>query len=267
MVLTKADSKAGKISSGMTGMKFCRICFSFVIASVLMTAGSGFAQGLLDQGLAAQKAKNHEQAVELLGQAVKQDPQQPEAWRARAQSLTALGRRDEALGNLEQGLAANPRNLTLMLAKGKLMGDMERRQEAIAMFSEVLALEPGNAEALKERAENLINEAELDRAMADLTRARSLAPKDPWIYHKLGMAEFCRNNYDKAVQAFSAAIRLSPETPLFYFSRGELYWRHLDSKAKARADFEKGCSLGHPLCCHELEMMKAEPQKTSGSVK
>jgi tetratricopeptide (TPR) repeat protein len=141
-----------------------------------------------------------------------------------------------------------------------MLADLERRPEAIATFSKLLALQPKNLEALKERAENFINEAELDKALADLTRAKALAPSDPWVYHKTGMALFCQNRYEEAVEAFSTAIRLSPETPLFYFSRGELYLRHLDSRDKALADFDKGCSLGHPLCCHELEGLKAQGQ-------
>jgi tetratricopeptide (TPR) repeat protein len=238
-----------------------RHLFFLLVGAVILAAGSGWAQDLLEQGLAAQKAGNYEQAVELLGQLVKQDPHQPLAWLARAQSLKALGRRRQALGELEEGLAANPRNPALLLVKGKVLRDMDRRPEAI--LSELLALEPNNVEALKERAENLINEAELDKAMADLTRARSLAPKDPWVYHKMGMTELCLNHYGKAVEDFSTAIRLSPKTPLFYFSRGELYLRHLHNKSKAKADFEEGCTLGHPLCCNELGMLKAEQPKTS----
>ncbi len=240
-----------------------RHLFFLVAGALMLAAGSGRAQELLEQGLAAQKAKNHEQAVELLGQLVKQDPHQTEAWLARARSLAALGRRQEALSDLTAGLASNPKNPAMLLAKGKVLGDMDRRPEAVATLDELLALEPKNVEALKERAENLINEAELDKAMADLTRARSLAPKDPWIYHKMGMTEFCLNHYGKAVEDFSTAIRLSPNIPLFYFSRGELYLRHLHDRKKARADFEKGCALGHPLCCNELAMLKADQTKTT----
>lgn len=248
-------------------MKFQRVFFFLMVTAVLAAAGSGGAQDLLEQGLAAQKAKQHEQAVELFGQFLQQSPQHPEAWRARAQSLEALGRHQEALRDLDTGLQSNPKDISLMVAKGKLLGNMERRQEAIAVFTQVLALESSNVEALKERAENLINEAELDRARADLGKAKSLAPADPWIYHKLGMASLCLNRYREAAEAFSTAIRLAPENPLFYFSRGEVYLRHLDSKDKAVADFEKGCSLGHSLCCHELEMLKSKQPKTSGQGK
>ena len=63
----------------------------FGITIILMTVGPGFAQDLLEQGLAAPKAKNHERAVELLGQFVQKSPDHPEAWRVRTQFLVALG--------------------------------------------------------------------------------------------------------------------------------------------------------------------------------
>ncbi len=243
-------------------MIFCRFFLVLMIAAVL-GPGTGYAQDLLAQGLAAQKAKNHEQAVALLGQFLEQSPRHPEAWRARALSLAALERRQEALSDITKGLDFNPKDLTLMIAKGKVLGELERHPEAIATFTEVVALDPANAEAYKERAENLIQEGELDRAKLDIDKAVSIAPNDPWAHHKLGMVEFSLNRPKAAVVAFSNAIRLSPETPLFYFSRGQVFLRHLDNKDKAMADFVKGCALGHPLCCQEVETLKSGGQKTS----
>jgi hypothetical protein len=51
-----------------------RHLFFLLMGALILVAGSGWAQDLLEQGLAVRKAKNREQAVELLGQLVKQDP-------------------------------------------------------------------------------------------------------------------------------------------------------------------------------------------------
>jgi tetratricopeptide (TPR) repeat protein len=232
---------------------------ALLLGVAFLATGSVLAQDLLEQGLAAQKAKNHAQAVDLLGKYVKKYPHTPEAWGARAASLAALGRQAEALSDLTMGLTFTPKNTALMLAQGRILGELERRPEAINTFTQILAQEPSNTEALKERAENLIQEGKIDRAILDLNRAVSLAPTDPWAYQKLGMAELCLNHYKEAVAAFSTAIRLSPETAGFYFARGEVYLRHLDSKDKAIEDFKQGCALGHTLCCRELEMLGVKP--------
>jgi len=237
------------------------------LAVAVLAAGAGWAQDLLEQGLAAKKARDYAKAADLLGEYVKKYPHTPEAWGARALSLVALGRRDEALRDLEMGLSFNPKELSLMMVKGKVLGEMERRPEAIATFTQVLAQEPANTEALKERAESFIQEGQVDKAILDLNRAVALAPTDPWVYHKLGMAELCLNHYKEAAEAMSTAIRLSPETPLFYFARGEIYLRHLDSREKALADFKKGCDLGHPLCCHEVKILEAKKDESGQTTK
>jgi tetratricopeptide (TPR) repeat protein len=253
----KAAGTGKSLRTGSLGRRL----FLMLLCVLMLAAGSGCGQDPLEQGLAAQKARKHDQAVELLGRVVQQSPQNPEAWRARALSLIALERRPEALSDLSKGLDHNPKNIPLMVAKGKVLGELERHGEAIAVFTEVMALDPKNAEAYKERAENYVQEGELDQARADITRAVDLAPTDPWAYFKLGMVEFALNHHEAAVKAFSAAIRLNPDAPLFYFSRGQMYLRHLNRPDQARADFAKGCSLGHPLCCQELEGMKAGNQK------
>jgi tetratricopeptide (TPR) repeat protein len=245
---------------GGTDRNYARLGFLGLVLGVLVLLGPvASAQDLLEQALAAQKANKHEQAVEMLGQYLKKYPHTPEAWRARAQSLAALERRDEALNDVDLGLHFNPKNIPLMLVRGKMLGELERRPEAIATFTQILTLSPTNTDALKERAESYIQEGQIEKAILDLNRAVALAPTDPWAYHKLGMAELCLNHYKEAAAAFSTAIRLSPETPLFYFSRGEVYLRHLEKKDEAIADFKKGCALGHPLCCRELEMLGVKP--------
>jgi tetratricopeptide (TPR) repeat protein len=243
-------------------MRIRGILILLVVGVVVLTAGSGWTEDLLEEGLAAQRAKNYPQAVELLGKYLKKYPHSPEAWEARAKALAALKRYSEALRDLDMGLSFNPRDIAMMLAKGKIQGQMERPRDAIATFTRVLDLEPGNTEALKGRAENLIQDSQLDKAILDLNRAVAMAPTDPWAYHKLGMAELCLNHFSEAAAAFSTAIRLAPEIPLFYFSRGQVYLHHLDSPEKAKADFKKGCELGHPLCCRELENMAKKPEKS-----
>jgi tetratricopeptide (TPR) repeat protein len=91
--------------------------------------------------------------------------------------------------------------------------------------------------------------------MADLNQAAKLAPKDPWVYNKRGLVWFCQGDYSKAVADFSTAIRLAPNSPQAYFFRGNMYRFHLNEPDKAVADYRKGCALGHPLCCQELQKM------------
>jgi tetratricopeptide (TPR) repeat protein len=94
--------------------------------------------------------------------------------------------------------------------------------------------------------------------MKDFNQAAELAPKDPWVFNKRGMAWFCQGEYEKAVADFSTAIRLGPDLPHAYFFRGNIYRHHLGQEKKAVADYQKACKLGHPLACQELEKLGAK---------
>jgi len=228
------------------------ICLIFLVSMA-------WGEDLLSQGLAAQKAGKNAAAVELLGKYVKDHPDAAAARRGLALALSALGRKTEALAALEPALASSPKDTLLLLTKGKILGELERRPEAVAVFFQVLALDPKNVEALKERGDNLAQEGRFDEALQDYDRAGALAPKDPWLFQKRGMAKFCQGKYPEAVADLGTAIKLAPDSPLFYFCRGQIYLLHLHQQDKAVADFQKGCSLGHPLCCRELEKMGIKP--------
>jgi tetratricopeptide (TPR) repeat protein len=184
-----------------------------------------------------------------------------EAIRFRVQGEMSMGRTTVALAEAGRGLARYPKNIPLLLAQGKILTELGRREKAIATYSKIIAIDSKNLEALKERGEHYSQEGRLEEALKDLQQAVALAPQDPWAHFKHGMVQFSLGNYQEAVADMSKAIQLNPEGPLFYFARGQIYFRHLDEKAKGMADFQKGCQLGHPLCCQELEKMDIKPKK------
>lgn len=212
-------------------------------------------QNLLVKGIEAQKAGRNEQAVVLLRRYLEQYPQMAEARRPLALALAALGRKTEALEEIDFGLTKDPKDIQLLLTKANLLVDLDRRPEAIEILTQALKCDPKNAEALKERGECQAQEGCFPEAMADLNRAAQLAPRDPWVYNKRGLVWFCQGEYQKAVADFSTAIRLAPDSPHAYFFRGNMYCYHLGEKKKAIADYRKGCALGHSLSCLELEKL------------
>lgn len=226
-----------------------------MLALVFGATAAWAGQNLLLKGIEAQKAGKNEQAVALLKEYLKQYPQFPEARRHLALALAGLGRQDEALKELDLGLAKQPGDIQLLLTKANLLTGLDRRSEAIAVLTQALKCDPKNAEALKERGECQAQEGCFPEAMQDLNRAAELAPKDPWVYNKRGMVWFCQAEYQKAVNDFSTAISLAPDSPFAYFFRGNMYHFHLGQRDKAIADYKKGCALGLPLCCNELEKM------------
>lgn len=218
-------------------------------------------QNLLIKGIEAQKAGRNELAVKLLSAYLKRYPQMEEARRYLALSLVDLGRKAEALYQLNMALAESTEDIHLLLTKGKVLASLERRPEAIATFTQVIKVDPHNPEAYKERGDNRAQEGDFDGALQDLNRAALLAPKDPWVFNKRGMAHFCQGNYQAAVADFSTAIGLRPDLPHAYFFRANIYHHHLRDLEQAVNDYEQSCKLGFPLACQELEKLGIKPPK------
>ncbi|MEJ2672429.1 MAG: tetratricopeptide repeat protein [Deltaproteobacteria bacterium] len=218
-------------------------------------------QALLVKGMQAQKAGHNKLALKLLNEYIDRYPQVAEARYYRALALNGLGRKDEALEDVDKALADNPGSIKALMLKGNLLAEMDRRPEAILIYSQVLKYDPRNAVACMKRGDCLAQAGKFDAALVDLNRAVRLAPTDPWVFNNRGMAWFCKGDYRKAINDFTTAIRLNPNLALSYFFRGNIYRYHLKERDKAIADFQKGCQLGNNLCCGELEKMGIKPRK------
>jgi tetratricopeptide (TPR) repeat protein len=237
-------------------------CTAIILLCLLVLAAPAWAgQALLVAGIQAQKAGHNAEALKLLNEYVERYPQVASARYYRALALNGLGRQQEALDDVDKALADNPYNLKAQMLKGDLLAALGRRPEAILLYSRVLKCDPWSVEACKQRGDCLAQMGKFDAALADLNRAARLAPVDPWVFNKRGMAWFCKGDYQKAVVDFTHAIRLQPDLALSYFFRGNIYHYHLHQRAKAIADYQKGCRLGSTLCCNELEKMGIKPAK------
>jgi len=152
-----------------------------------------------------------------------------------------------------------PGDVRALLLKGNLLVALERRPEAILIYTRTIQCDPRNAEACKERGDCLAQEGQFAEALADLNQAARLARSDPWVFNKRGMVYFCQGEYQKAVDDFTTAIQLKPDLAISYFFRGNIYRHNLKEREKAIADYQKGCRLGSPLCCEELDKMGVKP--------
>jgi tetratricopeptide (TPR) repeat protein len=82
----------------------------------------------------------------------------------------------------------------------------------LAEGAKALALDPNDADSYAALAGALSLAGDADEALTMIDRATRLNPRSPGFYYYIrGLAEFGRDNFSRAAEAFEEAIRLNPE--------------------------------------------------------
>jgi tetratricopeptide (TPR) repeat protein len=147
---------------------------------------------LCQQGVAAIERSQWQRAEELLYEAVKTCPFDPDARRHYAEVLWHQGKSSEAIAQMEEAsqLAVDSAETLVRLARMRLeAGELERARVDV---ESALDLDPKSADAWATRAEVSRARGEAKQALADVHRALALAPDDRHV--RLALARVYRES-------------------------------------------------------------------------
>ena len=117
------------------------------------------------------------------------------------------------------------------------------QEDAVAVLVELGAFD-GDAVDAYNRGNAYHDKGEFDKAIENYTEAIRLTPESVETYYNRGIAYGKKGEMDKAIEDFTEAIRLNPELAEAYHSRGRAY-RYKGDQTKAEADFAKAKELGY----------------------
>jgi Tfp pilus assembly protein PilF len=120
---------------------------------------------------------------------------------------------------------------------------LKDNKKAIEDHTKAIQLDPKLAEAYKNRALTYKTMGD-KKAMADFRMAIILSPNDPSLYHERGEIYLDKQEYEKAIQDFNAAVHADPNLsePQLFINRGKAYLEKQDH-AKAIEDCNKAIRL------------------------
>ena len=108
-----------------------------------------------------------------------------------------------AIARAESALAAEPRNVDKFIALGVAQSGVRQYREAIATFTRGLGIAPNN---------RYLSTRQFDKAMADLQRGAKLDSTIYGTWYHLGIVRFVRRDFGGAVDAFTRALPMSPDS-------------------------------------------------------
>ncbi|MSP49960.1 MAG: tetratricopeptide repeat protein [Alphaproteobacteria bacterium] len=224
----------------------------------------------------------HEQAVELIVEAIRINDGFAPAHFNHANALRALGRLEEALAGYDRGLEARPddaealNNRGVILAelrrpgpaldsferairlrpdyadalnnRGNALKDLLRPEEALACYDAALRIRPGYLQALTNRANVLKELKRFDLALASFDRALAADPTSVEALANRGVMLMELGRHGDAAASFAAAIAIEPDHP---YARGNLLhcrmsvcdWRDFDAQV---AEISAAVGRGRP---------------------
>jgi tetratricopeptide (TPR) repeat protein len=165
---------------------------------------------LLAQALLAD-ARVHE-AADLYAARAARDTLSPRIAFLHAQTLLALDRPDDALGELGRSRRLDPTNRTVTAALGRLMIARERQREGVVILEELLSESPGFEPEYVALARGYSELGEHDSAIAAIEKALAEFGETPSLLGALGSVRFGAGDTDGALAAYEGVLEIAPES-------------------------------------------------------
>lgn len=153
-------------------------------------------------------------AVELLAQAVGDEPDNALFRSVYAQALLATGATDEGLLQYGAAVQLEPSSFAYAAGLARELSRADRPGEAIAAYEAALTLQPSDVAVLREAADLLARGGQPDRAASLLARAAELRPGDLALEQQLGRALEVAGSLDQAAEVYQGILDRMPEAHL-----------------------------------------------------
>ena len=176
----------------------------------ILQAVPGHPDALHLLGLIAHQAGKIDNAVELIGRAIRSKPSGPMYYNLGV-ALQARGDVDAAIESYRQALARNPDYAEAHSNLGAALQAQGMHDAAAQHLRQAIALRPADAGALSNLGVVQQTLGQLDAAQKSFQRALAINPDYPEARNNLGMAQQDLGQLDAALESFQRALAINPD--------------------------------------------------------
>jgi len=186
---------------------------------------------------------NHEEAIELYGEAIKLNSNLVSAYNNRADlKIAFLSRYEEAIADYDEAIKRAPEWIGLYISRGNAKFELKRYEEAIADYDESIKVDPEWFMAYLDRGNAKFELKRYEEAIADYDEAIKLEPEWDGAYINRGIAKFNLKRYKEAIADYDEAIRLDSTNEKAHSARG-LAKQKLGLNEEMKRDFERAIEI------------------------
>ncbi len=202
---------------------------------------------------------NHEAALQDFSKAIEVYPDYVVAIANRGVTYENLGKREEAIADLEKAVSINPNrpNPDFIFKTANLRYLLNDFTGAVADYNRLLAMDKLYPRIYSKRAGSEAMMGQAQEALRDAEQALRVDPKDEEAYNNRGLANRVLGKLEEAAVDFTLAINIKKDYSRPYNNRGTIYLAE-GQPEKALEDFDKAI---------ELDSHFADAYSNRGSVK
>jgi tetratricopeptide (TPR) repeat protein len=203
-------------------------------------------EAFLLRGQVCEKQGEHEQAVADYTAALQIDVNRTLALAQRILALTTRREFDSAVADADQSLRLNQRLANTYFLRGTAYLRHAEWARGCDDFAQVVQLDPANGLGFLRKGEANARLGNQEQAVADFTEAIRLDPNNVAAYNLRGEVLQHQGHHDRAIADFTEALRLDPQYTPARNNRGDAHFRrgHYD---EAIADYSQAIYLA-PRC-------------------
>ncbi len=179
---------------------------------------------------------SHAEAARLLEEAVRREPEMPQALLMLGSCYTELGRRNEARARFDQVLKKNPQSVQALIGMANILLEDGRSEDVVTLCKRTLSIDARNTQAYTLLGDVYIERHEPSKALPFLEKAVEIQPKITQGRLNLAACLIDVKQLPRAQAMLQEILAAHPKFPGAQFNLGVLY-EELQRPEEARAAY------------------------------